>query len=66
MANVQQQYAFKLINPALPPDPDKFIKPRRGLIIVFGFAVGVLAGVLMAFLVHGAKRVRHELAAPAA
>lgn len=51
LAAVREDYAFKVIDPALVPDQDKWIWPRRGLLmllgIVFGFAVGVFCVGLM-------------------
>jgi uncharacterized protein involved in exopolysaccharide biosynthesis len=48
VANVQPQFAFKVIDPAVPSDRDKRVKPKRKLMVLaFGFA-GVLLGMLVA------------------
>lgn len=57
LANVRMQYAFEVIDPAVPPE--KQFKPRRSLIAVVGFAGGAFLGLLIVFL-------RHAIAAPPA
>lgn len=40
MANVQSEYAFRVVDPAVPAEPDKFVRPMRPLIIAVGAIVG--------------------------
>lgn len=45
MANGRPEYAFAVIDPATPPDPDKYAWPRRRLIALLGVLVGLCVGV---------------------
>lgn len=53
LAKTQQEYAFKVIDPAVPPDLEDKIKPKRGLMVILGFVVGIFIGVLVAFIRAG-------------
>jgi uncharacterized protein involved in exopolysaccharide biosynthesis len=48
LAKVNEQYALKVIDPAVPPQ--ERAKPKRTLIVVFGFAMGLLSGIIIAFV----------------
>lgn len=45
LANVRQDYAFRIVDPALPSDKKRFVRPRRILTIALG---GVLGGLVAA------------------
>jgi uncharacterized protein involved in exopolysaccharide biosynthesis len=45
LANVTSEYAFRVVDPALPPDRDDPIRPRKGLMVASGLALGWLVGV---------------------
>lgn len=62
VASVREEYAFRVISPALPPDTDKFIKPQRAFMVVLGGIIGVALGVFLAFLVYGIRRIKADLA----
>ncbi len=47
LANVQEEYAFKVIDPAVAPQ--KPIKPQRTLIVTLGFLLGLIAALFIAF-----------------
>jgi len=51
MANVRKEYAFRVIDPAAPPNEGAFIKPRRFLILLIGASMGFLCGFFIAFAV---------------
>lgn len=59
LANVQRDYAFRFVDPAVVPDPDRFVRPRRALLVAaFGFSALILAAVCVLFLAwfrHGAS-----------
>lgn len=61
MANVREDFAFKVINPAVPPDTDKFIRPNRPFVIALSAFLGILAGIFIAFFTHAARRIRSQL-----
>lgn len=50
LANVQREYAFRVIDPAVPPEL-KF-KPARALMVIVGAFIGLLVGVLSALIRH--------------
>ena len=48
LANVRQQYAFKVIDPAVVPE--NRISPNRRLITLLGFVIGAMIGIFHAIL----------------
>jgi LPS O-antigen subunit length determinant protein (WzzB/FepE family) len=54
LANVTEEYAFRVVDKALPPDVDDTIRPRKLQLVVMGAAVGLLIGFL---LVIGLRRM---------
>ncbi|MDH5300487.1 MAG: Wzz/FepE/Etk N-terminal domain-containing protein [Gammaproteobacteria bacterium] len=59
LANVREDYAFKVIDPAVVPEEK--IKPKRALIVVLGFMVGLMLGVFTAFFVSFIKKQRQAV-----
>ncbi len=49
-ANVRDEYAFKIIDPAVVPE--QRIKPKRKLIVILGFMVGFMLSIFLAFLIN--------------
>lgn len=62
LANVRKEYAFAVIDPAVTPEPDNFVRPRRAVIVVVGFLIGLLLGLGYACV----KWIRRVDGAPAA
>jgi hypothetical protein len=57
LAKVNEEYALKVIDPAVPPE--KKAKPKRTLMVVLGFILGGMLAVLFVFVrraVRGAQR----------
>lgn len=54
IAETRSDYAFKVIDPAVPPDFDAPIRPKRGLLIrtttLTGFIIAVFAAILRDFV----------------
>ncbi|HLA50198.1 MAG TPA: GNVR domain-containing protein, partial [Thermodesulfovibrionia bacterium] len=48
MAEVKENFAFKIIDP--PRAPDKRIKPNRSRRVMISFMVSLFAGIFIAFL----------------
>jgi uncharacterized protein involved in exopolysaccharide biosynthesis len=48
LAQVSEEYAFTVIDPAVPPEEK--VRPKRLLIVVLGFVLGVVVSVLALFL----------------
>lgn len=47
VAKVQQEYAYRVLSPAVAADLDKYSKPRRVFIISVGLAIGLFFGLLI-------------------
>jgi uncharacterized protein involved in exopolysaccharide biosynthesis len=58
LANVTDEYAFRVVDRALPPDKIDKLKPHKLLMIVSGFALGAVIGVLGALLADAWNRGR--------
>ena len=52
IANVTQEYAFRVVDRALPPDEDDPIRPRKLLMMILGGMVGLLLGIVLALLLQ--------------
>lgn len=48
LANVTEEYAFRVLDRALPPDDDDPVRPRTLVMIVSAAAAGLLFGVIVA------------------
>jgi uncharacterized protein involved in exopolysaccharide biosynthesis len=55
LANVQRDYAFKVIDPAVVPEVR--IRPRRAVLTVAGFAIGLLIGAFVAVMRAGSAKI---------
>lgn len=47
LANVRDQYAFKVIDPAVAPDADDWIRPKRAAMILIGAFAGLLGALVV-------------------
>ncbi len=54
VAQAREEFAFKVIDPAVPPE--KKVKPKRGIIAIFGFMAGLIASVLTVSIKSGRSR----------
>lgn len=50
LANVREQYAFRVIDPAVAPDTNRYVRPKRALLILGGLFGGFFLAVLVAFV----------------
>lgn len=48
LARTRDSYAFRVIDPAVPPDPKDRVSPKRALSLAIGLALGLVVGVLVA------------------
>lgn len=62
LASGRKEYAFKVIDPSVPPEVR--IRPRRTVMVLFGCALGFVAGSLAAFGHNAFARYRRTLAQP--
>ena len=58
IANTQEQFAFKIIDPAVLIDADNFSSPRRGFIVSLAAVLGAVFGVLVVLWRNNKKPVR--------
>lgn len=57
LANVRDDYAFRVVDPAFAPDEDDYVWPRPALLVVVSAVIGLIFGLLTAqFRRHGGKR----------
>ena len=61
MANIQQEYAFKVISPAIAPELDQYSSPRYSLIFGLALILGVVLGVMACWVIYGIQRLREEI-----
>jgi uncharacterized protein involved in exopolysaccharide biosynthesis len=60
LANVSNDYAFSIIDPAVAADPEQYVSPRVGLYTFAGLFLGIILASIVVFLsaprlpVHGA------------
>jgi uncharacterized protein involved in exopolysaccharide biosynthesis len=50
LASVRKQYAFEILDPAVPSDQDVVVRPHRGLYILSALIVGFIIGSLAALM----------------
>jgi uncharacterized protein involved in exopolysaccharide biosynthesis len=50
LASVSTDFVFKTVSVGVPPDPDRFIRPRRALLAAIGMLFGSALGVLVALV----------------
>ena len=58
LANVDDEYAFRVVDPAVVPEQRS--KPKRTLIVIVGFLGGVMLGVFAALFKNSLERQRDE------
>ena len=58
MANVRQEFAFKVIDPAVAPDAKYKVRPKRLYYMIFGAFLGGALGVATALLLTIRARSR--------
>ena len=56
LANVTEEYAFRILDRALPPDPKQPVWPNRPLFALMGLAFGLVLGIGLAVAIATKKR----------
>jgi uncharacterized protein involved in exopolysaccharide biosynthesis len=44
LATVRHNYAFDVLDPAVPPELDEYVRPKRLLMVAVGLALGIIIG----------------------
>jgi LPS O-antigen subunit length determinant protein (WzzB/FepE family) len=62
LANVTQEYAFRTVDRALPPDSRDRVRPNKPLLLLFGAVVGFFLGVFVVLVksAFGSRPARSE------
>ena len=50
LATIRKEYAFHIIDPAVPADLDKRVQPTRTVMVLAGGILGVILGMLFVLL----------------
>lgn len=50
LANTRDDYAFRVVDPAIEPEADEFVRPQRVLIVALGAVFGLACGFMLALL----------------
>ena len=58
LANVRDEYAFRMLDQAVVPDPEEYVRPRPVLMIAMGLLVGAIVGVAFALSMHVRRKDR--------
>ncbi|HFE39467.1 MAG TPA: hypothetical protein ENK06_13815 [Gammaproteobacteria bacterium] len=58
LANVRDEFAFKIIDPAVVPEEK--IKPKKRLMAILGTIVGFMLGVFLAFFLAFLKKQKEQ------
>jgi LPS O-antigen subunit length determinant protein (WzzB/FepE family) len=52
LANVTQEYAFRTVDKALPPEPDDIVRPNKLVLVALGPTVGLIFGVFAVLVIN--------------
>jgi uncharacterized protein involved in exopolysaccharide biosynthesis len=58
LANVRDDYAFQVIDPATPPDRDDFVRPQRAVLILAGLLGGLAVALSVVLVIASMRRSR--------
>jgi LPS O-antigen subunit length determinant protein (WzzB/FepE family) len=50
LANITEEYAFRVVDKALPPDPRDMVRPKRPVLLALGPILGLLVGAFIALI----------------
>jgi uncharacterized protein involved in exopolysaccharide biosynthesis len=59
LANVTDEYVFRVVDRAMPPDRDDIAQPKRSLLMAAGPILGFVVGVLIALFLGSGRATRH-------
>jgi uncharacterized protein involved in exopolysaccharide biosynthesis len=64
LASVREEYAFRVIDPALPPAPDRYVSPRRLLVVALAMVAGLILALVVAVLRETARQTSSSTSPP--
>jgi uncharacterized protein involved in exopolysaccharide biosynthesis len=59
LANVREEYSFRIIDPPIVPDADKYESPRKILLVLLGTVLGFLFGSMSVALYRARESLRN-------
>jgi uncharacterized protein involved in exopolysaccharide biosynthesis len=65
MANARPEFAFAIVDAATTPDANHYVKPKRTIMVMVGFVLGLLLGSGWAIIRWARSRVQVQAAPPA-
>jgi uncharacterized protein involved in exopolysaccharide biosynthesis len=60
LANVTEQYAFRVVDPAVASDPDDPVRPHKFLLIILGLFLGLMFGTAIVLVRMFLASLRHR------
>lgn len=60
LADVTHEYAFRVVDTALPPDRDDVVRPKKVLLLVVGLVLGVMLGAFVVLVASALKERPRE------
>jgi uncharacterized protein involved in exopolysaccharide biosynthesis len=64
LANVTQEYAFRTVDRALPPEPDEVVRPNKIVLVALGPTAGLIFGIFAVLVINmfTTRRASHAAA----
>jgi uncharacterized protein involved in exopolysaccharide biosynthesis len=62
LANVTQEYAFRIVDRALVPDKADIVRPRKTVLLIGGPVLGLVVGILLAVIFGPLSALRNRSA----
>lgn len=62
IAHTREDYAYHVVDPAVPPDPTDVVRPKRLLLAIAGGVAGIIAAALLAFVTSHLRTYRAHIA----
>jgi uncharacterized protein involved in exopolysaccharide biosynthesis len=56
IATVTEEYSFRIVDRAVPPDPGETVRPKKLLLTVFGTLLGLMLGVAVALFLEPRRK----------
>jgi uncharacterized protein involved in exopolysaccharide biosynthesis len=61
LANVTREYAFRVADRALPPDPDDEVRPNKPFLLLLGWLFGMMVGAFVALMAKSRRSRTAEM-----
>lgn len=58
LANVAKEYAFRVVDKALPPDRHDQVRPKRRMLVVLGGLIGIFLGIVAVLIRAAVQQAR--------